>query len=269
MPDRFDDDVFRRRLSGAALCLLLMLGVVGLGLVASGGGFARADATAANWLRHLRTPWLDQAMMTISALGDGGQRSAVTALVVIYLLVRRRWRWAIALVLMMAGAALATPALKSLFQIARPTALYTGADAYSFPSGHASSAAALYLMLGWMASRPLTLRRRTAAWTLACAIILLTAASRVYVGAHWPSDVVGGMVLGGALAGLAIAFAAGARAPASRRWPELDGAAFLLAIGLVAAIKGPAGLDRARRMYGSYLASSPADQTQNGSIHRN
>lgn len=257
MPDSIDDLVFRHRLVGVAASLALALAVVGLGLVVSAGVTATADEAMATWLHRLRAPWLDQVMMTASALGDGAQRTAVTIVVTLYLLVRRHWRWALALVLMMAGASVVTPALKDLFQIARPTALYAGADAFSFPSGHASSASAFYLLLAWMASRPLSPGRRPLVWLIAGAIILLTAVSRIYVGAHWPSDVVGGMALGAALAGLAVTFAAGAPRPLPARWPHVDAAAFLLAIGLVAAIKGPAALERARRMYGPYLASEP------------
>jgi len=256
VPDRTDDVVFRRRLAGVAACLALALAVVALGLVVSAGATAAADEAMAAWLHGLRAPWLDQVMMTASALGDGSQRTAATIVVTAYLLARRRWRWALALVLVMAGASVVTPALKDLFQIARPTALYAGADAFSFPSGHASSATAFYLLLGWMASRPLAPRRRPLVWLVAGAIILLTAVSRIYVGAHWPSDVVGGVALGAALAGLTVAFAAGARQSLPARWPHVDAAAFLLAIGLVAAIKGPAALERARRMYGPYLASA-------------
>jgi undecaprenyl-diphosphatase len=217
----------------------------------------RADVAVANLLYGLRTPLLDRVMMTASALGDGGQRTAVTVLVTLYLAWRRRFRWALAFALVMAGAAAATPVFKTAFHVARPSALYSGADAYSFPSGHATSAAALYLTLGWMASRALARRWRPAVWIVALAAILVTAVSRVYLGAHWPSDVIAGMALGAALASLAIAFAASAKPPTAVGRQVLDGPAFVVALTLVGVVLGPAAVTKAHRLYGPYLSAGP------------
>lgn len=229
-----------------AISFLLIAAVLALGAdVVGNRSVAGLDVAIAGQFQALRAPWLDNVMMMASALSDGGQRTAVTVLVALYLIWRRRWRWALALVLAMAGSALITPAFKTAFHVARPSALYSGAEAYSFPSGHATSAAALYLVLAWMASRALPSRWRPLAWLLAAAAILVTAASRVYVGAHWPSDVVAGMALGGALASLAIAFAAGARPTTSNAHTALDGVAFIAAVTLVAAALGPNAFGKA------------------------
>jgi len=67
---------------------------------------------------------------------------------------------------------------------------------FSYPSGHATSAAAVYLMLAALAPP----RWRAAAWTLAVAMIVLNGFSRVMLGVHWASDIVGGTMLGTAFA---------------------------------------------------------------------
>lgn len=254
-PERAAD---RWRLAAASASVLLVVYVLNLGAdVVSQRSIVRADVAVANLLYGLRAPWLDRVMMMASALGDGGQRTAVTVLATLYLLWRRRWRWALALALVMAGAAVATPAFKTAFHVARPSTLYSGAEAYSFPSGHATSAAALYLTLAWMASRALARSWRPLVWALAAAMILVTAVSRVYVGAHWPSDVIAGMALGGALASLAIAFAAGAAKPTARMNPRFDGLGFVTAILLVAVALGPHAFAKAQRLYAPYLQAGP------------
>lgn len=251
-----EPETFRWRIT--ALACFLIAFVLSLGAAVVGQTpVVQADAAVAHWLYGLRAPWLDTVMMIASALGDGSQRTAVTVLAALYLLWRRRWRWALALALAMVGAAIATPAFKAAFHVARPTAIYSGVDAFSFPSGHASSAAALYLVLAWMTARPLPLRWRPLVWAPAVTLVLVTLVSRVYLGAHWPSDVVAGAALGAALACLAIALAASAPPPSPAMRPALDGPVFVAALVLVAVLLGPAAFAKAERLYGPYLRQGP------------
>lgn len=90
-----------------------------------------------------------------------------------------------------------------------------GSTSFSFPSGHALTAVLFYGLVWWIAGR--VIPWRPARWVVRawCAFIIVTTpASRVYLGAHWPSDVVGGALLGGIL--LAALLWAGAEA--ERRW---------------------------------------------------
>lgn len=95
-----------------------------------------------------------------------------------------------------------------------------GSTSFAFPSGHALTAVLFYGLLWWVAGRVVPwrpLRWLVRAW---CAFIILTTpASRVYLGAHWPSDVIGGALLGALL--LAALLWAGVEA--ERRWPALRG----------------------------------------------
>ncbi len=76
---------------------------------------------------------------------------------------------------------------------------------WSFPSGHATQCMAFFAMLlalAWLAGRP-----RLRLWSIAAAVVLAVGASRIYLGAHWFTDVLGGYALGGAWASLLTAAA--------------------------------------------------------------
>lgn len=89
---------------------------------------------------------------------------------------------------------LASSLLKMAFARLRPDLVphLDHQTSFSYPSGHATSAAAVYLMLAWLAPP----RWRPAAWSLAVIMILLNGVSRMMLGVHWPSDIVGGTLLG-------------------------------------------------------------------------
>ena len=210
-----------------ALTLVLVAILLGVGVRASGGVTQLDGAfTAAAW--RLRQPWLDETMMALSGFGDGLPRWWVTALVSSYLVATRRFRWAFALVAAMGASAVLAPALKLTFHTPRPSPLYVGVDAFSFPSGHATSAAALYVILGALAAEGLTNSWRRLALGLAAAMVTSISLSRVYLGAHWLSDVLAGAALGTAIA-------------------------IVVCLGVVAAGTGPIVVAKAHRLYAPFL----------------
>lgn len=162
----------------------------------------RMDSAISTLVQGWRTPALDKAMIAITSLGDGIVVTAVLVAAVIWLVVRHERKLAVGLVLTMAMAALSVPVLKSVLLIPRPIDLYAGADAFSFPSGHATSAAALYCSIAWLATHNAALRWKIAGFALAAVLIGAIAASRIYLAAHWPSDVMAGLMLGTALAAI-------------------------------------------------------------------
>ncbi len=234
-----------------ALTLVLVAILLGVGVRASGGVTQLDGAfTAAAW--RLRQPWLDETMMALSGFGDGLPRWWVTALVSSYLVATRRFRWAFALVAAMGASAVLAPALKLTFHTPRPSPLYVGVDAFSFPSGHATSAAALYVILGALAAEGLTNSWRRLALGLAAAMVTSISLSRVYLGAHWLSDVLAGAALGTAIAIAAIALARGAEKdqPLADRRKSI---AIVVCLGVVAAGTGPIVVAKAHRLYAPFL----------------
>lgn len=238
-------------LAAGILLLVAIILILAIGILTH-GPIIRLDAVVSEGLFAHRAPWTDRLMIALSALGDGAERTTATVLIVMFLLWRRRARDALTLSLVMAASAILVPSLKTAFHFARPSLLYTGADAFSFPSGHATSAAALFIVLAFICGRE---RSRNTMWLnsgLAALMIGLTGLSRIYVGAHWFSDVVAGLALGGAVGVAGIALAAGG-SPKTSPW---EGWVVLVILIAVAAVLLPKTYRKGARLYGPYLARS-------------
>lgn len=157
----------------------------------------RFDAAAFQWLRTHHSPLLDSIMAGLSDIARSG-RIWIALAVLIAIFDRRRWRAVIHVLLAIALASVLTDHVaKPYFNRSRPFERYTDARVYgykpttrSFPSGHAATAIA-----GACALARLAPEARSIFWVFA----VLIAFSRVYLGVHYPAD-----VLAGALLGLAI-----------------------------------------------------------------
>lgn len=147
--------------------------------------------------------WVEELMRDITAFGGTGPLAFITAAGLIYLLLRRRRRTALFLFAAIAGGQLLSSLLKLGFDRPRPDLVPHGATVYtaSFPSGHAMMTAIVYLTLAALLARSES-RRRLKAFLLllAVCVTLLVGISRVYLGVHWPSDVLGGWMIGSAWA---------------------------------------------------------------------
>lgn len=113
--------------------------------------------------------------------------------------------------------------LKSLLESPRPDESFGISvdrlrDSYGFPSGHVFADVLVYGAMAWATSSVSGPRAASAAWTAAALVVVLAGPSRVSVGAHWPSDVVGGYLWGAAALALAVA-AGNATRPSTRRVP--------------------------------------------------
>jgi undecaprenyl-diphosphatase len=151
----------------------------------------------------LGPPWLEELMRDITAFGGTGPLAFITLAGMVYLLLRRRRRTALFLFAAIAGGQLLSSLLKAGFDQPRPDLVPHGMHVYtaSFPSGHAMMTAIVYLTLAALLARSES-RRRLKAFLLllATSVTLLVGISRVYLGVHWPSDVLGGWMIGSAWA---------------------------------------------------------------------
>jgi undecaprenyl-diphosphatase len=143
--------------------------------------------------------WLRRAMVDITALGGGPVLTLITIVVASYLVAARKAATAAFVVAAVTSGALAGNLLKLAFARARPELVGHLVEAYSasFPSGHALNSAVTYLTLGALIARTEESRAlRVYVIAVAVGLTLVIGSSRVYLGVHWPSDVVAGWCVG-------------------------------------------------------------------------
>ncbi|ASP35384.1 bifunctional DedA family/phosphatase PAP2 family protein [Labrenzia sp. VG12] len=170
-----------------------------VGEVAPGEPMVRADLAILNLFDSLRTPVGDKIMVFMTSLGDGVVVTAVTVAVAAYLFGRKAWRRGTGFIIAMAGTALFVPLFKLMLHRSRPIELYAGADAYSFPSGHATLTAVLFGICAVLIAHDLNRWAKASIFTIAASFVITIGFSRVYLGAHWMSDVLAGLLFGTAM----------------------------------------------------------------------
>ncbi|MFE7797932.1 phosphatase PAP2 family protein [Nocardia sp. NPDC057440] len=194
-----------RRYLSAALCvggLLIAFAIFAI-QVSDNGWLTGGDTPTRSWFVAHRTPWMDTAARVITTLGSPGVAITLAALIGAWLSWRARSALPIIVIVATGAAASATSTtLKLVVGRARPpieTQQVITTD-YSFPSGHATSTSALVGIT--VAILVLGHGRRFLALLSAVAALLITmvAASRLYLGVHWLTDVIAGALLGTAYA---------------------------------------------------------------------
>jgi undecaprenyl-diphosphatase len=169
----------------------------------------RLEAVDNHLLRALRRPdnlsipigpkWMPQAAKDVTALGSGTNLTIATGLLVGFLCLNRRFRATGFLLSSLGSGLLLCQSLKGFFARRRPTAVPHLAhfDPASFPSGHSMGAALVYLTSGSIISRQVTSSlAKTYFLSMALVLAVLVGISRVYLGVHYPSDVLAGWAAG-------------------------------------------------------------------------
>ncbi|HKR24583.1 MAG TPA: phosphatase PAP2 family protein [Allosphingosinicella sp.] len=147
--------------------------------------------------------WLLEAMVDITALGGVSVLTVITIIAAGYLVAARKPATAAFLVAAVSGGAVASTLLKMVFARPRPDVVghLVEVSSLSFPSGHAMNSAIVYLTLGALLARAEDDRRvRIYLIAVAVALTLVIGFTRVYLGVHWPSDVLAGWCVGAAWA---------------------------------------------------------------------
>jgi undecaprenyl-diphosphatase len=185
----------------------LVLACATLANIASRG---RAPAFDEWLIVALRTPgdladpigpaWLEEMMRDFTALGSTGVLTVVVLAIAGFLAMTRKGHAALLVLAAVTGGVLISQTMKWAYARPRPDLVPHGAEVFtaSFPSGHSMMSAVVYLTLGALLARTQS-DRAVKAYILAVAVLLtvLVGASRVYLGVHWPSDVLAGWALGG------------------------------------------------------------------------
>lgn len=146
-----------------------------------------------------RTHWLTEIAINITALGSVAVIGLFSFLLFVFFLVRRDFISCLYLFGANAGAGIIVTLLKKIFLRPRPDVVpaLVEKNGYSFPSGHTLSSTVFYLMMVVL-SLHLTkdVKMRILLLCFACLIICLVSFSRLYLGVHYPSDIVSGITLG-------------------------------------------------------------------------
>lgn len=150
-------------------------------------------------------PWMEEVARDITALGSYAVLSIVVSAVVFYLLMAHQRAAAFWILAAVCGGVVLNILLKSVFERPRPDLVTHAARVFttSFPSGHATLSAITYLTLGAMlASLHDSLRFEAYFLSLAILLTIAVGVSRVYLGVHYPTDVLAGWSIGAAWAAL-------------------------------------------------------------------
>lgn len=181
------------------LALGLLAAFAALSIAVTAGWTVPLDQAMVAVVAGHRTDVLNNLAINVTSLGSAPVVVFIVLLVTLYTLASGRQQVVLALFWTPLSFFLDN-VLKLVFQHPRPTqAIIAVPDSYSFPSGHAVAASALYITLALIAAhgerrqRP----RRILIWS-GVAVAVFVAWSRVYLGVHYFSDVIGGLLLGGA-----------------------------------------------------------------------
>jgi undecaprenyl-diphosphatase len=194
-------------LAAVILAAALLLGFAKLANLAGRGSAPAFD----EWLIvALRTPgdladpigpaWVEEMMRDFTALGSTGVLTVMVLAIAGFLAMTRKGHAALFVLASVTGGVLISQATKWAYARPRPDLVPHGAEVFtaSFPSGHSMMSAVVYLTLGALLARTQP-DRAVKAYVLAIAVMLtvLVGVSRVYLGVHWPTDVLAGWALGG------------------------------------------------------------------------
>lgn len=190
---------------GIAVCLLLW-GFLALASEVMEGDTKAVDTAILTALRKTDDPsrpigprWLENVLLDLTAIGGPTVLSLVVVSVIGFLVLQTRYRTAIVVGATAASGEIANVVLKTLFVRPRPDVVPHLRDvtSTSFPSGHAMESAIIYLTLGAMLMQ-LAERRITKIYCIGMAVFvtLVVGISRVYLGVHYPTDVVAGWMFG-------------------------------------------------------------------------
>lgn len=185
-----------------ALAALVALGIFKLASEIAEGELNAYDTPGLHWVRAIfgESSGMRAAMLDLTALGDVTTLTLVVVFSAGLLMTLKRGQFALFLVAQCVSGALVMSLLKVWFGRARPTVVehWASYGSASFPSGHAANSAIVYLSIAILVAG-LAPSRSSRIYVAGAAglLVMLIGISRVYLGVHWPSDVLAGWAFGG------------------------------------------------------------------------
>lgn len=199
---------FDKKFFLAASVYLLMAAVAGglAGEFRESHIFARWDWLIAQYFLSVRSELLTGVMKFFTFLGDAEFVTATMIIILASLTLKKKYVYSIALTLSAAVSFVTSFLLKDIFSRPRPQGHQLVVEGgFSFPSGHAIIAVALYGMLTYFLVKYFKNKyAKIASGIAGFAVIAAIGVSRIYLGVHWPSDVIGSYIFGGLWIGIII-----------------------------------------------------------------
>lgn len=156
-------------------------------------GTDRFDESVRSLIHQLSSPTFTGVMRFVTNLGDWQVVMTGTLALLFFLWYRRDRAHIVVVLISMTGAGMLDAMLKVIFHRPRPDPFFVAKPStYSFPSGHALISLCFYGLLAGTFSSGLSKKWQRALWSTAAFLIAIIGLSRVYLGVHWPSDVLAG-----------------------------------------------------------------------------
>lgn len=197
----------QQTMTGKHYATILTCGVCGVLFIALMLGlqhFKSLDQGIISVVQEAREPKWDNVIAFITGLGDFKAQLLAGIVACLVLLLAKDWRAFGFAVFTGLGTAVANGLIKHTLERTRPEVLVDPLHTFSFPSGHSSASFAFCLTLGVIAGRGQAARLRLTWLLVACLPAILIAASRIYLGVHWPTDIIAGALLAGFFCSLSL-----------------------------------------------------------------
>jgi len=158
------------------------------------------DNTIRTAIRQMRSPMWATLFLTVTKLGSTIYLAIIGTVAGIVFIFMRWIRPLFPLILVMCGQAVLDHGFKWLIARPRPPALinYPTVESFSFPSGHAIASLCLYITIAWIVTTQIENSAvKIGIWIFAVVLVFLIGMSRVYIGVHYPTDVIAGFIAAG------------------------------------------------------------------------
>ena len=143
-----------------------------------------------------RTAWLDRIMVPVTMLGDSLLLGSLVLVICAFLFINRARSLAIRIIVHGLALYVVVHIIKMVTGIPRPQPLYGGASQWAFPSSHAAMGLFVHGLVARICTEGVSFFRRISVFLGVALIILAIGFSRIYLGAHWPADILAGYSLG-------------------------------------------------------------------------
>ena len=179
------------------LTITMLISVFILLMIGYDNIFQAFDLKIISCIQSLKNEYLTVFYKMITIIADTYQSAIITILIVAFLYIKKYYREALFLAITMSACGIAMPLLKNIFSRERPDFYrLIEISGYSFPSGHTTSSTTMYLTLAIVVLSIMNKLNKYFIFSIAVIGIVIIGSSRIYLGVHYPTDVMAGICLG-------------------------------------------------------------------------